>query len=152
MHRMEVGMVTDSVLLERGNDIVAPAPLQHARLFPNHFERRANPTGSEHFGQALARIVIRRQEIILRVKPEDYVHRSSRRGRLANGLQRDQQTEEERAEDFGAHLRKHETTTHSGQAQTSLLAQRRCLTVPSASLHSRPCFRSLLLPSSARAV
>src|SRR5882672_8204985 len=36
---VEIGMITDVVLLERGDDVVPPAALQHARLFAHYFEQ-----------------------------------------------------------------------------------------------------------------
>ena len=42
MDGMEVGVITDGMLLQRGNDVGASALLKDARLFADKFERGAN--------------------------------------------------------------------------------------------------------------
>src|SRR2546428_13417785 len=73
MNRMKISVVTDVVLLERGNDIAPSALFEHPRLFADELERRANSALGEHFGQAPRRVVVGGQKIIFCVEPEDDV-------------------------------------------------------------------------------
>jgi len=70
---MKVGVVADVVFFKRGNDIAATAPFEYSGLFTDQLERRANAAVREHFGQTLRRVVVGRQEIILRVEPKNDV-------------------------------------------------------------------------------
>ena len=69
MDGMEVGVITDGMLLQRGNDVGASALLKDARLFADKFERGANTALGEQLAQPLGRIVIGRGEVVFRIKP-----------------------------------------------------------------------------------
>src|SRR6266550_6018865 len=106
MNRMKISVITDVVLLERGNDIAPAALFEHARLFADELERRANAALGEHFGQALRRVVVGGQKIIFSVEPEDDVdNRLVGCGCQAEWKQYEQRGEEERSSDEGFHGR-----------------------------------------------
>ena len=73
MHGMKIGVVTYVVLLQFGNHVAPSALLEDARLFPDQFECGADAAFGEHLGQALCCVVVRRQQVILRIEPEDDV-------------------------------------------------------------------------------
>ena len=70
-----VAVVSEIVLLERGDDIGASARFEHARLFPNNLERRSHAQPRQHLRQPLRRIIVLRQDVILGVEPERDVDR-----------------------------------------------------------------------------
>ena len=49
MDGMKIGVVTDVVLLQRGNHVAPTAPLEHTRLFTDELERGADAPSGEHF-------------------------------------------------------------------------------------------------------
>ncbi len=71
--RMEVAVVADIVLAQRGNHIGSSTPLQYASLFAHDLERGANLPLREQFRQPLGGVIGGRQEVVLGVKPEDNV-------------------------------------------------------------------------------
>ena len=73
MNGMKIGVVTYVVLLQFGNHVAPSALLEDARLFPDQFECGADAAFGEHLGQALCCVVVRRQQVILRIEPEDDV-------------------------------------------------------------------------------
>ena len=95
MHRMKIGVIPDIVLLERGNDIAPPAFFEHARFFADELERRANAALGEHFSQALCRVVVGGQKIILGVEPQDDIDR----GLVGCGCRAERNQHEQRGED-----------------------------------------------------
>src|SRR6266516_5860330 len=106
MYRMKISMIPDVVLLERGNDVASAALFEHPRLFSDELERRANAALVEHFSQALCRVVVGGQKIILGVEPEDDVDR----GLVGSGCelernQREQSGEDEQSSGEGFHGR-----------------------------------------------
>src|SRR6185436_820508 len=74
MNRMEIRMITDVMLFERIDHVSPAAFFEHARLFTDQLERRANFSFSEQFRETFGSVVVRRQEVIVRVEPEDDVH------------------------------------------------------------------------------
>jgi hypothetical protein len=74
MNRVKVGMVADVMLLEGADDIPPSTLFQDTRFFADELERGANVAGGEHFSEALAGIIVRRQEVILGIEPKDKVY------------------------------------------------------------------------------
>jgi hypothetical protein len=74
MHRMEVGVISNIVLLKCVDDISPPTFLEHARLFPHHLECRAHAPLCEHLTEPPRRIIIGRQQVILGIEPKDDIH------------------------------------------------------------------------------
>ena len=80
---MKVGMVAD-VMPAQGVDHIVPSPhFQLARLFADDLECRADVPFGKHVGDPLVGIIVGRQQIILRVKPKNHIHRRRGPGRLA---------------------------------------------------------------------
>jgi hypothetical protein len=93
---MKIGVITDSVLLERRDDVGAAAALEHASLFPHEFERGANAALRQHLAQMFRGVVIRGRQVIFGIKPENDFHGIGglrRRGLELHGC--DQQQEDE---------------------------------------------------------
>ena len=68
---MEIGVVADVVFLQLGNYVAATAPLQNARLFADQFECGADAALGEHVCQPFGRVVVRGQQVVLGIEPED---------------------------------------------------------------------------------
>ena len=67
-------MIGDIVLLESG-DYIPPSPrFKHARFLAHDLEGGADVTVRQHLRQALARLIIRGQNVILSVEPKDNAH------------------------------------------------------------------------------
>ena len=58
MDRVKVGVVADVMAFERGDDILAAALFQHARLFPDDFERGSDILGGEQLAEPQRRIIV----------------------------------------------------------------------------------------------
>ena len=68
---MEVGVVANRVLPERGEDVASPALFEHAGLFADDFERGADVARTQQLAQAQHRVVIGGQKVVLGIEPED---------------------------------------------------------------------------------
>ena len=64
-------MIADIMLLQSRDDVRTASPLQNARFFSHHLERRSNAALGQQFCQPLRSIIVRGQQIILGVKPEN---------------------------------------------------------------------------------
>ena len=58
---------------KRGDDVVAAAALEHARLLADDLERRPHAQPRQHLRQPLRRVVVLRQDVVLGVEPERHV-------------------------------------------------------------------------------
>ncbi len=74
---MKIRVVADVVFLERGDHVRAAALFEHAGFFTHDFECRPDAPARKHVGQPQARVVIRRQQVVLGVEPEDDVDAGS---------------------------------------------------------------------------
>jgi len=72
---MCVRVIADVVTLQRGNHIGTSARLEDARLLADHLEGRSDAEAGQHLRQPLRRIVILRQDVVLRVEPQRDVDR-----------------------------------------------------------------------------
>ena len=87
MDGMEVGVITNGMLFERGDDIRAPALLEDARLFPDDFKGGVDAALGKQLAQPLGRIVIGGGEVVFRIEPEDDVDRWGLSSRRPQGKQ-----------------------------------------------------------------
>ena len=93
---VRVRVIADLVLLERGDHVASPALFQHARLLADDLERRPDPSVGQRLRNPLRRVVILRQDVVLRVEPERDVNRWMRR--LSEGGGRDRHQHEQRGD------------------------------------------------------
>ena len=103
---MKIGVVTDVVLSQRQNHVAPTALLEDARLFTDQLEGRANVALCEHLSQALRGVVIRGQQVILRVEPEDDMDAGAfNRRDTGQYSQGEDQQQEDRSSEQGSHER-----------------------------------------------
>ena len=73
LNAVPVRVIADLVLLEGIDDILPAAPLQSARLFPHDFEGGPDVFLCQKLGHSQGSIIASRQDVILRVEPQNDV-------------------------------------------------------------------------------
>ena len=84
MHGVKIRVVADVVLFQRRDHIVPSPRFEHTCFLAHDFECGADAAFQKHVREPQTGVVIRRQQIILRVEPEDHVN--LRRGTLRGGV------------------------------------------------------------------
>ena len=97
LHAVKIRVVADLVFLERVDDVGPPAAFQLASLFADDLERAADVLLRQEFGDVQGGIVASRQDIILRVEPEDDINR-----RCASPCHREEQPDDDEHQQPGA--------------------------------------------------
>lgn len=100
---MKIRVEGNYMLPERIDYIFASAPFEGARLFADDLERGANLPLTEHFSQPFARVIIRRQQIILRIEPKDHINGCAALGPGSNNSDRRKEQSAKRRKNSGFH-------------------------------------------------
>ncbi len=80
-----IGVITDLMFLQCRDRVRSLAPLQRSRFLANHLESRAHSFAAEEVRHMQRRVVTGRQEVILRVEPENHVDLRRRFRRACGG-------------------------------------------------------------------